>query len=338
MSGISRLVRSATLYGYPELAASLGLNAHTMLRQVGLSPQVLLSADTPIPVDRVRQLLELSAQTCGKEDFGLRLAAGRRLSNLGHISVVLREEPSAIAALEVLRRYLRLINASLLLQIDYYPDVIVIREDIMVDHAAPVRQSVELAVGVMYRFLKEIVGPAWTPRRVCFAHRAPKDTSRHTAFLGKSIEFGAEFNGIACYRAELEAPLPNTDAGAAQQVRNSLEKALALSPASVSEPIRQLVAALLPMGRCTADQVARHLGVDRRTVHRLLAKDGESFRGLHHAVRVEYAIRQLRDSDHTITEVAHLLGFSGASAFAHWFKNQFGQSAAQWRAAANPPA
>ncbi len=331
MSEISRFVRSASLYGYPELAASLGLNADAMLRRVGLAPQALNEADTPISADRVRQLLELSAETSGKEDFGLRLAAGRRLSNLGPISVVLREEPTALAALETLQRYLWLINASLRIQIDCYPHLVMIREELIANHADVMRQSVELAVGVMYRVLREILGPSWTPRRVCFAHRSPKELDRHTAFFGKSLEFSAEFNGIVCARTDLEARLPNTDANSARQVRTSLDKALALSQTSAGDPIRQLVAALLPLGRCTADQVASHLGMDRRTVHRKLAQDGETFRSVLHAVRMEFAIRQLRDSDHSITEVAQLLGFSGASAFAHWFKKEIGLSAAAWR-------
>ncbi|MFM6992808.1 MAG: AraC family transcriptional regulator, partial [Rhodoferax sp.] len=184
MLGISRLVRSASLYGYPELAVSLGLNPEAMLRRVGLAPHALDEADTPIPVDRVRQLLEVSAEASGTEDFGLRLSASRRLSNLGPISIVLREEPTGLAALETLGRYLRLINASLRTQIDYFPEVIVIREDIVVDGAAPMRQSVELAVGVMHRILKEILGASWTPRRVCFAHRPPRNTGTYTAALG----------------------------------------------------------------------------------------------------------------------------------------------------------
>ena len=333
MAKLSQLVRSATLFGYADLALSLGLDPATLLRQVGLSRRVLDDPEAAIPVERVHELLELSAKASATEDFGLRLAARRRLSNLGPISIVLREESTAMAALKTLQRYLRLINASLLTHIDQFPDLVVIREDVLTSGLAPTRQSVELAIGVMHRILSEIMGPGWSPRLVCFAHRAPKDLARHREFLGKHLEFNAEFNGIVCARADLEAQLPNTDADLARYARMSLDKALAFSQTSPSQPIRQVVAALLPLGRCTADQVAEYLGVNRRTIHRRLTQDGKTFRRLLNDVRTDFAARQLRDSDHSVTEVAHLLGFSDASAFAHWFKKQLGQSALSWKAA-----
>jgi AraC-like DNA-binding protein len=41
--------------------------------------------------------------------------------------------------------------------------------------------------------------------------------------------------------------------------------------------VRALIEALLPAGRCSIVQVARSLGVDRRTVQRRLADSGETF-------------------------------------------------------------
>ena len=48
--------------------------------------------ETPISVTAVRELLEASARAANVEDFGLQLARGRRLANLGPLSIVLREE------------------------------------------------------------------------------------------------------------------------------------------------------------------------------------------------------------------------------------------------------
>ena len=94
-----------------------------------------------------------------------------------------------------------------------------------------------------------------------------------------------------------------------------------------------LAALLLPGGRCTADQVAQHLGVDRRTVHRRLLRENESFSSVLRWVRREFVQRQLADADRTMAEVAELLGFSGSSAFAHWFRTEFGCTVGAWRRA-----
>ncbi|MCY1382826.1 Helix-turn-helix domain protein [compost metagenome] len=95
--------------------------------------------------------------------------------------------------------------------------------------------------------------------------------------------------------------------------------------------MRQLIAALLPGGRCTSQQVAQHLGVDRRTVHRHLARDQQTFAKLLQSVRAELVLRQVRDSDLPLSEVALLLGFAAPAAFSHWFRSTFGCSVTAWR-------
>lgn len=326
------VIRSASLNGYVELARSVGLNPQTMMRKAGLNPRCLDDLETPISVASARQLLESSAEAAGVEDFGLRLARGRRLSNLGPISIVLREEPTARKALDTLVRYLRLLNASLLTHIEDHADVVIIREEFLIEGSVPIRQSIELAVGVMHRILLELLGPDWRPRQVCFAHRPPRQIATHNALFGASPVFNSSFNGIVCASKELTAPLPGYDAGMAPYARHFLDEALSRARGNTSDSARQLIAALLPGGRCTAEQVAQHLGVDRRTLHRHLLSEGQSFSALLLAIRSEFAVRQLRDSDRTLAELAELLGFSGASPFAFWFRQQFGCTVSQWRA------
>ncbi len=325
------LIRSASLRGYMELARSLGLQPEALMRQAGLSARCLDDPEMPISVAAVRELLETSARLAGAEDFGLQLARGRRLANLGPISIVLREAPTARQALDILVRYLRLLNASLLTQIEDHGDVVVIREDVLVDGTGGVRQSIELAVGVMHRILVELLGAQWQPRHVCFAHRAPSDLASHRAMFGQDPEFNAGFSGIVCAAQDLAARLPTLESGMAIYARRFLDQALTASRGSTSDSTRQLIAALLPGGRCTAEQVAHHLRMDRRTLHRHLAADGESFTTLTCSIRRDFATRLIREGDHPLAELAELLGFSGASVFAFWFRRQFGCTVSQWQ-------
>lgn len=301
------------------------------MRKAGLSSRCLDDPEMPISVFAVRELLESSATAANVEDFGLQLARGRRLANLGPISIVLREEPTARQALDTLIRYLHLLNASLLTRIEDHDDVVIIREDFLIEGSASVRQSMELAVGVMYRILQELLGPAWVPRQVWFSHRPPHDKSSHLAFLGPNLEFNSSFNGIVCAARDLATPLPVLNTGMAPYALRFLDQALSRSNNNTIDATRQLVAALLPGGRCTADQVAQHLAMDRRTLHRHLQADGETFSSMMQAVRSEFALRQLRDSDRSMAELAELLGFSSPSAFAFWFRRRFGCTVSEWR-------
>ena len=328
------VIRSASLSGYVELATRLGLNPQAMMRKAGLSPRCLDDPETPISVAAVRELLETSAAAAQVEDFGLQLARGRRLANLGPLSIVLREEPTARQALDTMSRYLRLLNASLITRIEDHGDVVIIREEILALGATSVRQSMELALGVMYRILEELLGKDWKPRRVCFSHRPPHNVRSHHAMFGPNLEFNSSFNGIVCAARDLSARLPTAVSGMAPYARRFLDQALSSNRTHTLDSARQLIAVLLSGGRCTADQVAQHLGMDRRTLHRHLATDGQTFSTLMQAVRRELALRQISESDRTSAELAELLGFSSPSALAFWFRQQFNCTVSQWRAGA----
>jgi len=80
-----------------------------------------------------------------------------------------------------------------------------------------------------------------------------------------------------------------------------------------------LVVELLATGTCSIDRVAQHIGVGKRTLHRRLAVEGETFSRIVDALREELAERYLQDG-RKLTDVATLLGFSTPSGFSHWYR------------------
>src|SRR5262252_2553821 len=175
-----------------------------MLSEFGLPQACLREPEFKVPVDAVRRLLEAAAERSGEQAFGLRMATERRLSNLGPLGLLVREQPDMRRALEALARYANRINAALFLTIEESGDVVVLREELIVGGSGSVRQSTELAIGVAFRLLRTLFGPNWRPRRVCFAHEAPRDRSIHERVFGRNVEFGHDFNGIVCTRADLD--------------------------------------------------------------------------------------------------------------------------------------
>ena len=171
----------------------------------------------------MRHLLEVSAERSGVEAFGLLMAEARRLSNLGPLGLLVREQPTMRLAIEAFARYGRRLNEALLLAIEEAGDVVVLREELIVGHAGPVRQSTELAIGVAFRMLRTLLGPDWRPWRVCFAHDPPADRSVHERVFGRNVEFGHDFNGIVCARADLDLPNPNADPAMAKYARDLLD-------------------------------------------------------------------------------------------------------------------
>ncbi|MFC0315486.1 helix-turn-helix transcriptional regulator [Gordonia phosphorivorans] len=94
---------------------------------------------------------------------------------------------------------------------------------------------------------------------------------------------------------------------------------------------RQLVEMLLPTGRCSVDQVASSLGVDRRTVHRRLTAEGTTFSAVVDDTRAALADHLVAGQRHSFTDVGAMLGFSSPSNFARWFRRRFGCTPREWR-------
>lgn len=331
------LIRSASLNGYVEVAASLGLDADAMFAAVGLSRRVLHDPDTLIPAAAVARLLERSAVAAGVDDFGLRMAQTRQLSNLGPLGLVAREAPTLRGMLEVIVRYLRLHSESLYLRIEATDGVVVLSQTLSTGHAVPVRQAIELAVGALHRIVGSILGDAWRPLRVCFAHGPPRDGRMHRRVFGTAarIEFDASFDGIVCRAADLERPIPAADPVLAGYARRYLDDlARSTGPEGAAGRVRHLVRTLLPSGRCTVDRVAAALGIDRRTVHRHLAREGTTFSRVVVDTRRAMAERYAASRDRPLSDVAALLGFANQSALSGWFRAQYGCSPSEWRATA----
>ena len=305
-----------------------------MLREFGLPQRCLDDAEIKIPIDSVRHLLEVSAERSGVEAFGLLMAEARRLSNLGPLGLLVREQPTMRLAIEAFARYGRRLNEALLLAIEEAGDVVVLREELIVGHAGPVRQSTELAIGVAFRMLRTLLGPDWRPLRVCFAHDPPADRSVHERVFGRNVEFGHDFNGIVCARADLDLPNPSADPAMAKYARDLLDASLADSTGEMSRDVRELVVMLLGTAPCTIERVAQHMGVDRRTIHRRLVREQQTFSGVVDTVRRELAERYLKDSNRSLAEVASLLGFSAPSGFSRWYRRQFSSRASEMHARA----
>jgi AraC-like DNA-binding protein len=328
---VDGLIRSASLTNFAEIARKAGLDPARLLSEFGLPQRCLREPDLKVPIDSVRQLLEASAERSGLEAFGLLMAETRQLSNLGPVGLLVREQPTLRLAIEALARYSRKLNEALFLTIEESGDVVVLREVLIVGHAGPVRQATELAIGVAFRMLRTLLGPDWKPRRVCFAHDQPSNRSVHERVFGRRVEFGHDFNGIVCSKADLAAPNPNADPAMARYARQMLDADPVAQMPEASAQVRELVVRLLAGGRCTITLVAQHLGVDRRTIHRRLAGEQQTFSAIVDAVRRELAVRYMKDRQRSLADVSSLLGFAAPSGFSRWYRRQFGGSASEHR-------
>jgi len=325
-----RFIRSAVLIAYAEAAKTLGLDPYRMLRKVGLPVSTLENPDIRIRVDDFQALLNESASAGACEELGLLVGREVRLSMKGALGLLIREQPSVRAAIEALKRYLRYQNENVEIRTEEQGGLVVFTPMLLSARTRRDRRMVELTVAMYVQIFRALLGEAWMPVRVTFTHDPPKDPAPYRLTLGE-VAYNQPADTIVLTLADLDTPLPNADPETAREIARHIERTATPRTESIGEVVLDLIVRLLPGGRASVDEVARHLGVDRRTVHRRLAGEGRSFTQLLETARCAVATEELSHGDQPLGVVTGLVGFSSLSTFSRWFHQTYGIQPSEFR-------
>jgi AraC-like DNA-binding protein len=155
-------------------------------------------------------------------------------------------------------------------------------------------------------------------------------------FVGTAVEFGATTDEFALDANARELPLIHADPYLNSLLLKYCEAALADQRGNVSQlptRVENAMSSLLPHGRVVADDIARSLGMSKRTLARKLSDEGLNFTEVLQQLRRDLAVRYLVDPKLHISKIAWLLGFNDVSAFTHAFKRWTGKTPSQMRTA-----
>jgi len=327
-----QFARTAALTGYADLCRSLGLDPAQLMASVGLDIADLEVPDRWVPAVPMARLLELSAREAGCDDFAVRLSERRGLGSLGPLSVVLREEADLRGVLEVLVRFEHAYTGVLDLRLTEEAGRATVDVRLEFGEAVPTRQVQDLVIANLAGMIRILIRPTWLPTSAHFAHEPPAQPDAFRRVFGANLRFGTEFTGVVLDAVDLDAPVVTADASVRPYTRQLL-RSLVLHPgeATRSGETARVVELLLPLGRCSLEEVARHLGVRPRMLQQQLAGEDQSFSSVMHATRGRLAEHYLSIDRFSLTEVSLLLGFAAPSAFSRWFRQQFGVSPTAWR-------
>jgi AraC-like DNA-binding protein len=331
---LPRFIRSGLLAAYRDAAKSVGLEPTLMLRRANLPQQALADPDTAIPEDRFRTLIDHSAQVAGREDFGLLMGLAFRLSMKGPLGLLVREQPTVRKAIDVLARYVGHQTNTVEIQVEEFDGALVFMPVLLSPRSRTNRQIIDFTIARYVQVFRALLGETWSPQLVGLSHAAPDDPGPYHRQFGRVV-FDLPQSSIVLSSADAYRSIPNADADLARELTRLVERGGMTQAVDLRDRVTELIARLLPSGECSVDQVAEHLGVDRRTIHRRLAAEGVSFSVLLEETRREMAAIHLGSTDYPLGDVAHRLGFSSLSTFSRWFRGAFGVTASEYRHSAH---
>jgi len=320
------LVRAASLTGYFAVADQLGLDVTPQMRKAGLTRSMLGNPEQMVPARSAVRILEDSAAASGCVTFGLRMAAERRLSDIGMVSLLIVHQPTLREALEVLTEFRNRINSNLTLQVEEHGDSVFLREHFALPPPVVSRQVNDVALGVLYRLCRTMMGESWRPQCVCLSYERPPSPADRAVFdrlFDCQLQFGSDFDGMVVEASDMARVNPRTDPALARHARELVGAMIDPGLRSTAEEVEQSIRLLMPAGRASIGGVADALGTNIRTLQRRLDREQTSFSDLLDRVRVQQVSQHFANRRLRLTDVAHLLGYSTLASFSAWYRSRF---------------
>jgi AraC-like DNA-binding protein len=313
-----------------------GVATAPVLRQAGISARDL-AASSPlhhrISAMGQSRLLDCAAEAIEDTAFGLHLAEETDPRDVGIIFYAMSAADHLGEALALLDRYSRIANEASRLKLTASPDGLIVEIGFIGLPRPLGRQGAEFLVAVIVRTLRELAGRDVRPIRVAFAHARNSDIPEFARFFGCPVEFGrAVDEGVAFDLLEISNAAATTPLLSANpKLLTALEPfcdMAAKERRTASDTLRAAVEKeaekLLPHGKAQKETVAKALGMSPRTFSRKLAVEETTYEEVIDQLRRSLAFRYLKDPGMSLSQIAWLLGYEGATSFNHAFKRWAG--------------
>jgi len=183
------------------------------------------------------------------------------------------------------------------------------------------RFLLEMQFGITVSLHRDFMGPSFAAQELHVTYGAPDDAPKYSEMFGCPVLFSQSENQLRFDAAWLDRT-PNlgneitylTVVGLCDRLMEDLQLRLGLAG-----KVRQLILTNL-MRPVSFSDVASNLNMSVRTLRRKLREEKTSFRNLVDELRMEIAIRYLRETNLTVEHISELLGFSGVANFRQAFR------------------
>ncbi len=192
---------------------------------------------------------------------------------------------------------------------------------------------VEMQFGIILSLHRDVMGPSFAARELHVTYGPTDGARKYPNIFGCPVLFDQSENKFIFDAAWLDGTPKvgneitySTVIGLCDGLMEEFELRIGL----VGQ-VRQVLLANL-MRPMSFSDIAGHLNMSGRTLRRKLREENTSFRRLADDLRMQMAIKYLRDTDLTVEDIAEVLGFSEAANFRHAFRRWTKAEPHQFRA------
>ena len=297
----------------------LGYDVDSLLATGGLGRAEVEDPDAAIPAQACAAVLSAAYRSGRLKNLPVRLAMEMPTGTNPLLDYIVASSESVGEGLRRLRRYLRLVNPRISIEIREEEDPIRVLVESPRD-----RFGVELTVSLSIIRMRSESGNQLLVEAVSFRHQ-PEDAAEISRLLQCPVHTGSSWNGWALPKDAWRLPLRRSDPVMRRWLESKAARVIAAQStgASATDEVRSLLVSRLSGGDMRLGQIAHRLATTPRTLQRRLAREGTSYDNLRDSVRKDAADELLDDTILSIGEIAYLLGYSESAPFHRACKRWF---------------
>ncbi|MEI4472207.1 AraC family transcriptional regulator [Frigidibacter sp. MR17.24] len=327
-------VTTAAASGLAQCLAQLGA-AHGAGAIAMALPEGDAGAGGTMPLLRFASTLEQAAAASRTPDLGLRFAERFDIRRIGALGYRMHHAGSLRDGLEAYVAHYDKVQSHTRVGIALADGRVLVSYDARDPLPYDRRQDAEFSVGIVLGYIRQVCGSRLAGTRLHFGHAAPnRRPPADDRPFAVAPDYDAGLNAVSIPEALLDLPCPAADPVLAQVLADHLRREPPIQGAA-SALVRQLRAVMEEMLADDqfpqVDAVAARLGQSGRGLQRLCQLDRTSFRSLRIQILMDIAAEWIREDGAQLTEIAHRLNYSDASAFSRAFRAHFGQSPSAMR-------
>ena len=274
-----------------------------------------------------RATFEQSSDEC----LGLKLADYWHPSHLGALGYAWLSSTTLQEAFSRLERYVHMITSRISIRSQTSDDrvsVVIERRDIQPN----LYFLMDGMMAVIIKMCRLNAGESMSPQAIRFVHPEPGCIRQFEQYFGCPLKFNAADNRVDFAPAVLEKRLTGANPIIAEASDRIIIDYLShIDDANVVDRVKAEIINQLPSGNMTDGSVASALHKSTRTMQRELGELDTTFSAILNEARHDLALKYIRDSRLTLTEIAFMLGFSESSSFSRAFKRWTGSTPSQKR-------
>jgi len=323
---------------YPVALRSLGVEPAGLLREAGLPPTLWAEGRGMVTTEQFFSIWRSMGRLSDDPAIGFRLLDAFPLEQHPPASLAAFHARTFRDGLQRLSRYKLLCCGSEEMRI------IPRKDETSVEFQWPLAEgdAPDLLLDVSFASIalmgRHGTGRPVSPLRVELT-RPDRHRTIYEARYGAPVAFAARRDAIVFRSADLDLPFKTYNAALLDMLTPELEKERNRIKAgkTIASQVTWVLRQLLGGTRPEVAEVAKELGMSRRTLQRRITAEGTNFRDLLMDARRQLARHYLRQPDVGTNEAAFLLGFEDANSFYRAFRGWEKATPGEWRTSRNRP-